>query len=90
VRTAEKRRLRNKSARSRVKTKVSKAGKLIASGELDSALGAVVVAVSALDKAAVKGIVHANNAARRKSRLVRKLNSATKAAEAQTETRKEE
>ena len=90
MRTAEKRRLRNKSARSRVKTKVSKAGKLIASGELDSAPGAVVVAVSALDKAAVKGIVHANDAARRKSWLVRKLNSATKAAEAQTETRKEE
>jgi len=90
VRTAEKRRLSNKSARSQVKTSVSKAGKLIAAGEMAAAPGAVVAAVSALDKAAEKGILHANNAARRKSRLVRKLNSALKSAEAKTERAKEE
>jgi small subunit ribosomal protein S20 len=39
----------------------------------------VNVAVRALDKAAAKGIIHKNNAARRKSRLVRQLNQAEKA-----------
>ena len=37
---------------------------------------AVVVAISSLDKAAEKGIIHPNNAARRKSRLMKKLNEA--------------
>ncbi len=76
VRVAAKRRLRNKAARSLAKTNISKAEKLIFSGELESAEQAVVDAISALDKAAEKGIIHANNAARRKSRLLRKLNAA--------------
>jgi len=76
VRVAAKRRLRNKGARSLAKTNISKAEKLIFSGELESAEQAVVAAISALDKAAEKGIIHANNAARRKSRLLRKLNAA--------------
>jgi len=76
VRVAAKRRLRNKAARSLAKTNISKAEKLIFSGELESAEQAVVAAISALDKAAEKGIIHANNAARRKSRLLRKLNAA--------------
>jgi len=76
VRVTAKRRLRNKAARSLAKTNISKAEKLIFSGELESAEQAVVAAISALDKAAEKGIIHANNAARRKSRLLRKLNAA--------------
>jgi small subunit ribosomal protein S20 len=43
-------------------------------GHLEEAREAVHVAVSALDKAAEKGIIHKNNAARRKSRLMRRLN----------------
>lgn len=76
VRTAEKRRLSNRAANSRVKTSVTKAEKLIFSGELEAAREAVVAAISSLDKAAEKGIIHSNNAARRKSRLTKKLNQA--------------
>lgn len=76
VRVSEKRRLRNKSVRSLCKTNVAKAERLIFSGELESAQAAVVAAISSLDKAAEKGIIHPNNAARRKSRLMEKLNEA--------------
>ncbi len=77
MRVAEKRRLHNRSIRSRSKTNITKAEKLIFSGELDEARKAVVAAVSSLDKAAEKGVIHPNNAARRKSRLTKKLNRAT-------------
>ena len=76
VRVAERRRLRNKSVRSRCKTDITKAERLIFSGELEAAQGAVVAAVSSLDKAAGKRVIHPNNAARRKSRLTKKLNQA--------------
>jgi len=76
VRVAERKRLRNKSIRSLCKTNITKAERLIFSGELEAAQGAVVAAVSSLDKAAEKGIIHPNNAARRKSRLLKKLNEA--------------
>ena len=76
VRVAEKRRLHNKSIRSLCKTNITKAEKLIFSGELEEAHKAVVAAISALDRAAEKGIIHPNNAARRKSRLMKKLNEA--------------
>jgi len=76
VRVAGRRRLRNKSIRSLAKTNITKAEKLIFSGELESAQNAVVAAISSLDKAAEQGIIHPNNAARRKSRLMKKLNEA--------------
>ena len=76
VRVTEKRRLRNKSISTLCKTNITKAEKLIFSGELDSAQAAVLAAVSSLDKAAEKGVLHPNNAARRKARLLSKLNSA--------------
>ena len=79
------RRLRNKSVQSQAKTDVTKAEKLIFSGELEAAQKAVVAAVRSLDKAAEKGIVHPNNAARRKSRLVRKLNEAQALSSAKAE-----
>jgi len=76
ARVAERRRLRNKPIRSLTKTNITKAEKLIFSGELESAREAVLVAISALDKAAEKGVIHPNNAARHKSRLMKKLNEA--------------
>jgi len=76
VRVDERRRLRNKSIRSQCKTSITKAEKLIFAGELESGRGAVVAAISSLDKAAEKGVIHPNNAARRKSRLMKKLNEA--------------
>ena len=76
VQATERKRLRNKSIRSHCKTNITKAEKLIFSGELKAAQEAVVAAISSLDKAAEKGVIHPNNAARRKSRLLKKLNEA--------------
>ena len=76
VRVAGKKQLRNKSIRSEVKTNIARAERLIFSGELEAAREAVVAAISSLDKAAEKGIIHDNNSARRKSRLMTKLNQA--------------
>ncbi len=76
VRVAEGRRLRNKPIRGLTKTNITKAEKLIFSGELESARKAVLVAISSLDKSAEKGVIHPNNAARHKSRLMKKLNDA--------------
>jgi small subunit ribosomal protein S20 len=76
VRAAQRRRLRNKSVRSQAKTMVKKAEEFIFSGQVKQAEGEVKAAISSLDKAAEKGIIHPNNAARRKSRLMKKLNQA--------------
>ena len=74
MRVTVRRTLRNKSIRTACKTNITKAEKLIFSGDFDQAQKAVVVAVTTLDKAANKGVIPANNAARRKSRLMQKLN----------------
>jgi small subunit ribosomal protein S20 len=73
IRSNERKRLRNQSYRSRVKTVIRKAEQLIFGGQ--SSEEAVREAISTLDKAAGKGIIHKNNAARRKSRLMKKLNT---------------
>jgi len=85
VRVAERRRLRNKPVRSLCKTNITKVEKLIFSGELESAQQAVIAAISSLDKAAEKGIIHSNNAARRKSRLMKKLNEALASSSVETQ-----
>ena len=69
----EKRRLRNRVYRGRARTFIAKAHVEIAGGEKETAQSAVLQAISALDKAAQKGVLHKNNAARRKSRLVKRL-----------------
>ena len=76
ARAAETRRIKNKSVSSQGKSSIVKAEKLFFLGELEPAKEAVVDATSILDKAAEKGIIHPNNAARRKSRLMKKLNEA--------------
>ena len=76
MRVSAKKQAANKSFRSLCKTEVTKAEKLIASGKIDEAQTAVKAAISALDTTAEKKIIHANNAARRKSRLMKKLNAA--------------
>jgi len=67
---------RNKPIRSSVKTTITKARKLILQNDLDAAQEAVKQAAVALDKAVQKGVLHPNNAARRKSRLMKQLNQA--------------
>ena len=69
----EKRRLRNRIYAGRARTFVRKARTAIEDGELEDARQATLVAISALDKAAEKGILHKNNASRRKSRLMKHL-----------------
>ena len=76
VRQSLRRRAVNRRTRSEVKTNVQRASE-IALGRVDGdGPEAVTAAISALDKAAEKGIIHPNNAARRKSRLMTKVNAA--------------
>ena len=69
----EKRRLRNRIFVGRARTLVRKADSATANGLSDNAVEATRLAISALDKAAEKGILHKNNVARRKSRLMKRL-----------------
>lgn len=69
------RRERNQARRSAARTAVRRARELLAAGAQEEAEGAVREASSILDRAARKGAVHANNAARRKSRLMRQFNA---------------
>jgi small subunit ribosomal protein S20 len=65
---------RNKSARSAIKTRVVRVRRAIIDQAEDAAqLG--LAAIASLDRAANKGILHANNAGRRKSRLMKALNA---------------
>ena len=80
IRSSERKRVRNRIVRSSARTHVKKARKLIAEGKLDEAEAAVRKAISAVDKAAEKGVIHKNNAARRKSRLMRVFNQAMQSA----------
>lgn len=74
MRQEQKRRLHNRSIKSLVKTQITKARQAINSEDPNSE-AAVRTAVSELDRAAKKGVIHRNNAARRKSRLMKQLNS---------------
>jgi small subunit ribosomal protein S20 len=78
IRSSAKRQVRNRHARTETRTFIKNARAKIGDGELDAAKESVAVAVRALDKAAEKGIIHKNNAARRKSRLLRGLAEASK------------
>jgi small subunit ribosomal protein S20 len=76
VKVAERRRQRNRAVRSAVRTYIKTAERNIFSTKADEAttLAAVQKALKELDSAASKGVIHKNNAARRKSRLIKKLN----------------
>jgi small subunit ribosomal protein S20 len=70
----EKRRLRNRNTRGAARTAVNQARAAFEANEPQTK-EAILKAISALDKAAEKGIIHKNNAARRKGRLMKKLAS---------------
>jgi small subunit ribosomal protein S20 len=74
----EKRRLRNRFFKGRARAFIRKANQNIDTNNLEEARDATIEAISALDKAAEKDIIHKNNAARRKSRLMRKLSQLEK------------
>jgi len=74
MRQEQRRRAFNRSTKSIVKTQITKARQAISTTD-DNSAEAVRLAVSELDKAAKKGVIHKNNAARRKSRLMKHLNA---------------
>lgn len=80
VRQSEKRTQRNRYFKSTARTYVKRARRLIETGELTEAEAVIVQAYQALDKAAQKGAIHKNKAARNKARLTKALNRARTAA----------
>ena len=71
IKTNEKARLRNKSVKSSLKTAVRKFREAADAGDVDTATTALRDASKALDKAASKGVIHANQAANRKSAMAK-------------------
>jgi small subunit ribosomal protein S20 len=73
-RTNEGRRLRNKAIKAELKTRIKSAVR-IAEAHDESALDAIQIAQKKLDKAAERGVIHPTQAARRKSRLMKRVNA---------------
>ena len=72
----EKRRINNRNVRGAARTAVNQARAAFDEGAPETK-DAVLKAISAIDKAAEKGVIHKNNAARRKGRLMKRLASFT-------------
>jgi small subunit ribosomal protein S20 len=79
ARQNEKRRAHNRMYRSSARTYVKRARRMVAAEELEQAEQDVASAIRALDLAAQKGVIHKNNAARRKSRLMKLLHKSQEA-----------
>lgn len=77
VKTNDKRRALNASQKSALRSAVKTVDTALASNEVEAAKAALIVATKKLDKAVTKGIIHKNAAARKKSRLTKKLNALT-------------
>ncbi len=77
MRSSLRKQAQNRSIRSATRTYVATAVKAISAKDANQGETAVKRAIQALDKAAKRGIIHGNNAARRKSRLMKRLNSLT-------------
>ncbi len=77
IRKNSRRRVRNRLVRGSTRTAVKRATRAAETGEANSA-EALSEAFSALDKAATKGVIHRNAAARRKSRLAKKIKTSTR------------
>jgi len=71
----EKATAKNKAAKSLMKTNIKKFDAAASAGDRDAAERAYKVAVKTVDRAATKGLIHKNKAARKKSSLTAKLNS---------------
>ena len=77
-----KRARRNRSAKTETRTLIGRANRSLEAGDAEVAQPAVALAIRTLDRAVRKGIIHRNNAARRKSRMMAKLSRLEQAAEA--------
>ncbi len=80
IRSSEKRRVRNRRYHAAARTFVKRTRQLLEQGEIEEAAAWAQMAAKTLDKAARNNIIHSNNAARRKSRLMKQLAVAQKAA----------
>ena len=69
---------RNMAQRSEMKSSLKKATSSITAGDLETAKVNLKIAIQTLDETATKGLIHKNQAARRKSRLTKKLNAIAK------------
>jgi len=76
IRSSKRRAVRNKVVRTQARSAVKEARTAVAAGDQKDVEAKLHAAVSALDKAAEKGIIHKGNAARRKSRLMKAANKA--------------
>lgn len=74
IKTNEKARLRNKSFKSAMRTSLKKTEEAIASGNKEVAISSFNETNKMLDKGISKGVIHKNNVARNKSRLMKKIN----------------
>jgi len=75
IRTNEKRRQRNLAVKSELKTLVRKTREAVEAGDKEAAIEALRIASRKLDKAVSKGVIHRNQAANRKSKLARRVQS---------------
>lgn len=75
VRITEKRTLINRSSKSALRTAIKRFEKAVAEGDVNNAKVELVKAESTIDKSVKKGIIHKNNAARKKSRLQKLYNN---------------
>ena len=78
IRSDEKKTVRNRAIKSDLNTSIRNARAALLSNEVEASQMEVMSAVSKLDKAADKGVIHRNNAARRKSKLMRSLAEVSK------------
>ncbi|MFC3882987.1 30S ribosomal protein S20 [Bacillus songklensis] len=74
VKTSDARRAQNAQVKSTMRTAIKKVEALVANNDIENAKAAFAVASEKLDKAARKGLIHKNVAARQKSRLAKKVN----------------
>ena len=73
IRSSERKRVANRIVLTSTRTHIKKARAAMKGGAADTA--SLLIAMKALDKAAAKGVIHRNNASRRKSRLMKQYNS---------------
>ena len=78
ARNAEKARVRNKAYKSSLKTRIKGFERSLAGDDMDTSREKLLQATSLIDKSVSKGILHKNNAARKKSRLTKKYNALAK------------
>lgn len=80
IRVSEKRRLHNIMIKSRLRTAIRRFNESLTANEPEQVRTCLKSAFSVIDKAATKGVIHKNKAARKKAQLSRQLNNYTKTA----------